>query len=149
MPCQECQPTILIVIDCQQWNEAAILHEAAGEIDSAIAVYLKCKNYDKAGQLLQETKASPKMYADYAKAREAIGDFKEAAIAYESAGDWNSVVRCVSFFVHQEKNESLTFYVEHFVNICILDHFIVTTQTIAMQANRVVASAARWSGLLP
>uniref|UniRef100_A0A0X3PB08 WD repeat-containing protein 19 n=1 Tax=Schistocephalus solidus TaxID=70667 RepID=A0A0X3PB08_SCHSO len=83
----------LILEQARQWTEAAVLHEAAGQIDAAVAACLKCKNYDKAGILLKGAKVSPKMYLEYAKAREVIGSYKEAVIAYESAKDWTSVVR--------------------------------------------------------
>ncbi|VDN18147.1 unnamed protein product [Dibothriocephalus latus] len=82
-----------ILEQARQWTEAAVLHEAAGQIDAAVAACLKCKNYDKAGILLKSAKVSPKMYLEYAKAREVSGSYKEAVIAYESAKDWTSVVR--------------------------------------------------------
>jgi len=36
---------------------------------------------------------SPKLLAQYAKAKEADGKFKEAAAAYEAAKDYDSVIR--------------------------------------------------------
>ena len=46
----------------------------------------------KAGELLERV-VSPKLHAQYAKAREADGHFKEAAKAYETAKDYDSAVR--------------------------------------------------------
>lgn len=46
----------------------------------------------KAGELLERV-VSPKLHAQYAKAREADGRFKEAAKAYETAKDYESAVR--------------------------------------------------------
>ncbi|VDM33193.1 unnamed protein product [Hydatigera taeniaeformis] len=82
-----------ILEQARQWMEAAALHEATGQTDAAIAVYLKSKNYKKAGELLCTTKASSQLYLDYAKARESSGAYVEAISAYESAKDWESVVR--------------------------------------------------------
>ena len=36
---------------------------------------------------------SPKLHAQYAKAKEADGRYKEAAVAYEAAKDYDSVIR--------------------------------------------------------
>ena len=36
---------------------------------------------------------SPKLHAQYAKAKEADGKYKEAATAYEAAKDYDSVIR--------------------------------------------------------
>ncbi|EUB64214.1 WD repeat-containing protein [Echinococcus granulosus] len=82
-----------ILEQARQWSEAAALHEAVGQMDAAIAVYLKSKNYKKAGELLCTTKASCQLYLEYAKARESSGAYAEAISAYESAKDWESVVR--------------------------------------------------------
>ena len=37
--------------------------------------------------------ASPKIHQQYARAKEAEGRYKEAAQAYASAKDWDSVIR--------------------------------------------------------
>ena len=62
-------------------------------MDAAIIVYLKSKNYEKAGELLRKTKVTCQLYQEYAKAREACGEYAEAISAYESAKDWGSMVR--------------------------------------------------------
>lgn len=44
------------------------------------------------GELLANV-TSPKLHAQYAKAKEADGKYKEAAAAYEAAKDYDSVIR--------------------------------------------------------
>ena len=46
----------------------------------------------KVGELLANV-SSPKLHAQYAKAKEADGKYKEAAKAYEAAKDYDSVIR--------------------------------------------------------
>ena len=46
----------------------------------------------KVGELLAQV-TSPKLHAQYAKAKEADGKYKEAAAAYEGAKDYDSVIR--------------------------------------------------------
>jgi len=38
---------------------------------------------------------APKIHSQYARAREAEGRYKEAAVAYENARDYDSVIRYV------------------------------------------------------
>ena len=47
---------------------------------------------NKVGELLVHV-SSPKLHAQYAKAKEADGKYKEAANAYEAAKDYDSVIR--------------------------------------------------------
>ncbi|KAM7537406.1 hypothetical protein Aperf_G00000068279 [Anoplocephala perfoliata] len=82
-----------ILEQAKQWSEAAALLEDVGQTDSAIEIYLKSKNYDKAGELLRTTKAPCELYLEYAKTREVSGAYSEAVMAYERANDWESVVR--------------------------------------------------------
>ncbi len=44
------------------------------------------------GELLPKVPA-PKIHGQYARAKEAEGRYKEAAMAYSSARDWDSVIR--------------------------------------------------------
>ena len=46
----------------------------------------------KVGELLQHV-TSPKIHTQYAKAKEADGRYKDAALAYENAKDWDNVIR--------------------------------------------------------
>ncbi|TPP67270.1 WD repeat-containing protein 19 [Fasciola gigantica] len=78
----------------KQWQEAAALYESAGCYEAAVSVYLRCKNYKKAGDLLlTKVVNAPRLQLQYAKAREADGAYREAVVAYEAAHDWDSVVR--------------------------------------------------------
>ena len=52
----------------------------------------------KVGELLPYVTA-PKIHAQFARAREAEGRYKEAAAAYETAQDWDSVIRWVLIVV--------------------------------------------------
>ena len=44
------------------------------------------------GELLPNV-TSPKIHIQYAKAKEADGRHKDAALAYENAKDWDNVIR--------------------------------------------------------
>ncbi len=48
------------------------------------------------GELLPNV-ATPKIHAQYARAREAEGKFKDAAAAYASAKEWENVIRQVAY----------------------------------------------------
>ena len=52
----------------------------------------------KVGELLPHVTAR-KIRCQYARAREAEGRYKEAAAAYETAQDWNNVIRYVVLLV--------------------------------------------------
>ncbi|CAL8084188.1 unnamed protein product [Calicophoron daubneyi] len=82
-----------ILEQAKQWQEAATLYELAGCYEASVTVYLRCKNYKRAGELLARVVNAPRLHLQYAKAREADGAFKEAVVAYEAAHDWDSVVR--------------------------------------------------------
>ena len=46
----------------------------------------------KVGELLPQI-TSPKIHTQYAKAKEADGKYKDAALAYQNAKDWDNVIR--------------------------------------------------------
>ncbi|MCJ8749256.1 hypothetical protein PDJAM_G00174210 [Pangasius djambal] len=81
-----------ILESMKQYSEAAQLYEKGQYYDKAASVYIRCKNWAKVGELLPHV-SSPKIHLQYAKAKEADGKYKEAALAYESARDWDSVIR--------------------------------------------------------
>ncbi|KAG5445532.1 WD repeat-containing protein 19, variant 2 [Clonorchis sinensis] len=87
-----------ILEQTKQWQEAASLYEMAACYEAAITVYLRCKNFRRAGELLRRVANAPRLQLQYAKAREADGAYKEAVVAYEAAHDWDSVAR-----LHLEK----------------------------------------------
>eukprot|EP00912_Choanoflagellata_sp_UC4_P001161 UC4_evm1s724 len=81
-----------ILESLNQLNEAADMFEKAHCLERACAVYTRVKNWSKAGELLKEV-SMPSLHAQYAKAKEAEGSYKEAADSYLLARDYNSVVR--------------------------------------------------------
>ncbi|XP_064190994.1 WD repeat-containing protein 19 [Anguilla rostrata] len=92
-------PSRLLKKDCgtilesmKQFSEAAQLYEKGQYYDKAASVYIRCKNWAKVGELLPQV-TSPKIHLQYAKAKEADGRYKEAGVAYESAKDWDNVIR--------------------------------------------------------
>ncbi|XP_041788987.1 WD repeat-containing protein 19 [Chelmon rostratus] len=81
-----------ILESMKQFSEAAQLYEKGQYYDKAASVYIRCKNWAKVGELLPHV-SSPKIHLQYAKAKEADGKYKEAARAYESAKDWDNMIR--------------------------------------------------------
>ncbi|KAM3864863.1 WD repeat-containing protein 19 [Diretmus argenteus] len=81
-----------ILESMKQFSEAAQLYEKGQYYDKAASVYIRCKNWAKVGELLPHV-SSPKIHLQYAKAKEMDGKYKEAAHAYESAKDWDNVIR--------------------------------------------------------
>ncbi|XP_014214190.1 WD repeat-containing protein 19 [Copidosoma floridanum] len=81
-----------ILESMKQFNEAAQLYEKAEYFDKAASAYIKLKNWQKVGQLLSQT-SSPKINVQYAKAKEAEGKYEEAAKAYETAKDYDNIIR--------------------------------------------------------
>ena len=69
-----------------------MLYEKGEFYDKAASVYIKTKNWTKVGDLLPNL-SSPKIYAQYAKAREVDGKYQDAASAYEKAKDFDNVIR--------------------------------------------------------
>lgn len=76
----------------KQFNEAALLYEKAEYFDKAASAYIKLKNWQKVGQLLPQI-SSAKINIQYAKAKEAEGKYEEAARAYETAKDYDNIIR--------------------------------------------------------
>ncbi|PIO24270.1 hypothetical protein AB205_0031140, partial [Aquarana catesbeiana] len=92
-------PSRLLKKDCgailesmKQFSEAAQLYEKGQYYDKAASVYIRCKNWAKVGELLPNV-TSPKIHLQYAKAKEADGKYKDAALAFENAKDWDNVIR--------------------------------------------------------
>ncbi|XP_053560025.1 WD repeat-containing protein 19 [Bombina bombina] len=81
-----------ILENMKQFSEAAQLYEKGQYYDKAASVYIRCKNWAKVGELLPHVSSS-KIHLQYAKAKEADGRYKEAALAYENAKDWDNVIR--------------------------------------------------------
>jgi WD repeat-containing protein 19 len=83
-----------ILENMRQFPEAAALYEAAELWDRAGAIHIAAKNYAAVKPMMDRGLiTTPKLYVQYARAREAEGSYKEAAAAYERAGDLTAVVR--------------------------------------------------------
>ncbi|XP_076760750.1 intraflagellar transport protein Oseg6 [Xylocopa sonorina] len=81
-----------ILESMKQFNEAALLYEKAEYFDKAASAYIKLKNWQKVGQLLPQI-SSAKINIQYAKAKEAEGKYEDAAKAYETAKDYENIIR--------------------------------------------------------
>ena len=92
-------PYQLVKQECAQlleglrlYGQAGQLFEEAGEFEKAASVYARLKQWNKVGSLLAQVN-TPKIHAQYAKAREVDGSFVEAIRAYQQAGDYESIIR--------------------------------------------------------
>ncbi|XP_024914661.1 WD repeat-containing protein 19-like isoform X1 [Cynoglossus semilaevis] len=81
-----------ILESMKQFPEAAQLYEEGQYCDEAASAYIRCKNWAKVRELLPRV-SSPKIHPQYAKAIEADGRYKDAAQAFESAKDWENMIR--------------------------------------------------------
>ncbi|XP_022086384.1 WD repeat-containing protein 19-like [Acanthaster planci] len=88
-----------ILENMKQYSESALLYEKGQYYDKAASVYIRSKNWAKVGELLPNV-TSPKIHIQYAKAKEADGRHKDAALAYENAKDWDNVIRIQLDFLH-------------------------------------------------
>ncbi|KJH41946.1 hypothetical protein DICVIV_12076 [Dictyocaulus viviparus] len=82
----------IILEQLKQYGEAAELYEIGQFYDRAAAVCLKAKAWGKVSELLPKVR-SPKIHAQYGKVMEAEKRYKEAAIAYRNARDYDNLVR--------------------------------------------------------
>ncbi|KHJ89415.1 hypothetical protein OESDEN_10760 [Oesophagostomum dentatum] len=82
----------MILEQLKQYGEAADLYELGQFYDRAAAVCLKAKAWGKVGELLPKVR-SPKIHAQYGKVMEAEKRYKEAAVAYRNARDYDNLVR--------------------------------------------------------
>ena len=74
------------------YAQAGQLYEEAREFEKTASVYARLKQWNKVGNLLTQV-TSPKIHAQYAKAKEAEGSYVESMRAYEHAGDYESIIR--------------------------------------------------------
>ncbi|GAB1599158.1 repeat-containing 19-like [Argonauta hians] len=81
-----------ILESMKQWAESAALFEKGGYYDKAATNYIKCKSWNKVGEILNNITSS-KIHIQYAKAKEVDGHYKEAVEAYKLAKDWDNVIR--------------------------------------------------------
>ena len=76
----------------KQYAEAAKMYTKAELFDQAASILIMTKNFNAVAPLMDKIK-TPKLHAQYAKAREVAKDYVEAARAYERARDMDNVVR--------------------------------------------------------
>ncbi|VDK67285.1 unnamed protein product, partial [Onchocerca ochengi] len=76
----------------KQYTDAAYLYELGHFYDRAAAVSLKAKNWTKVGSLLPKVH-SPKIHSAYGRVMEGEEKYKQAAIAYKNARDYDNLVR--------------------------------------------------------
>lgn len=87
--CKECAQ---ILEKMRQYLEAAQLYEVAGCYDKAASLYITEYNFEAAAPLMSKIH-TPKLHSQFAKAKETRGQYRDAVVAYELAGDFDSVVR--------------------------------------------------------
>ncbi len=68
------------------------MYEKGESWDKAANVYIRCKNWNKVGELLSLIN-SPKIHSQYAKAKEAEGYYKEAFKSYMNAKEYENAIR--------------------------------------------------------
>ncbi|VIO91983.1 WD repeat membrane protein, putative [Brugia malayi] len=81
-----------ILEQIKQYSDAAYLYELGHFYDRAAAVSLKAKNWTKVSSLLPKIH-SPKIHTAYGKVMEREKKFKQAAMAYKNARDYDNLVR--------------------------------------------------------
>ncbi|KAJ3099152.1 WD repeat-containing protein 19 [Phlyctochytrium planicorne] len=82
------------------FTECGLLYERAGAFEKAADAYIKGKQWTKVSPLLDKV-TSPKIFMQYAKAKEAEKQYKEAATAYEKAKSFDDVVRLYVEQLHE------------------------------------------------
>ena len=87
--CKECAD---ILVGLKQGADAAKLYLKAECYEEAASIYILAKDFRAAAPLMKNIKSS-RLHLQYARAKEGERDFEEAAIAFERAGDMDSVVR--------------------------------------------------------
>ncbi|KAJ0402088.1 hypothetical protein ATCC90586_000273 [Pythium insidiosum] len=92
-----------ILESMKQTTEAAALYEKGEMFEKAAQIYIQMKNLSKAAPLMAKVK-TPKIHAQYGRAKEAAGEFSVASKAYEVAGDMDNVVRIQLEHLHQPEN---------------------------------------------
>ena len=129
--CKECAS---ILESMRQLPDAARLYERGEAIEKAAAVYIQCKDFVSATPLMKRVK-SAKLHGQYAKAKEAVKDYKAAIVAYEAAKDMDAVVRI---------------YLDHLDNPELA--FAIVRSTSSANAAQMVASYCRvkgnWAGAI-
>ncbi|CAJ0941201.1 unnamed protein product, partial [Mesorhabditis belari] len=82
----------MILEQLKQFNDAVQVYEIGQFYDRAAAAALKAKNWSKVNELLPKVR-SPKIHAQYGRVMEGEKKYKEAAMAYKNAKDYDNLVR--------------------------------------------------------
>jgi WD repeat-containing protein 19 len=83
----------VILENLKLYGDAGSLFEQAECWEEATNAFIKTKNWNKVGVLLSKLPQASKLQGQYAKAREADGNYHEAALAYEKAMDYINATR--------------------------------------------------------
>ncbi|KAL0053124.1 hypothetical protein WJX82_001225 [Trebouxia sp. C0006] len=88
--CKECAQ----ILEAQEkLPDAAELYERAGMHEKAATIYIQGRAFGLAAPLMALITHNPKLQLEFARAKESQGEYAEAAVAYEAAGDQDAVVR--------------------------------------------------------
>ncbi|KAL0039283.1 hypothetical protein WJX79_001413 [Trebouxia sp. C0005] len=88
--CKECAQ----ILEAQEkLPDAAELYERAGMHEKAAIIYIQGGAIGLAAPLMALITHNPKLQLEFARAKESQGEYAEAAVAYEAAGDQDAVVR--------------------------------------------------------
>ncbi|DAZ95514.1 TPA: LOW QUALITY PROTEIN: hypothetical protein N0F65_001853, partial [Lagenidium giganteum] len=82
----------MILEGMKQFADAAALYEKGELYEKAAQIYIQMKSLAKAAPLMSKVK-TPKIHAQFGRAKEAAGEFSAASEAYEAANDMDNVVR--------------------------------------------------------
>ncbi|XP_050433820.1 WD repeat-containing protein 19 [Adelges cooleyi] len=81
-----------ILENVKRLSDAAELYERIENWDRAASCYIRLKNWAKVGEYANRI-TSNKIHAQYAKAMEAMGNYKQAYFGYTAAQDYNNAIR--------------------------------------------------------
>ena len=129
--CRECGS---VLESMKQFGDAARMYEKGGSLEKAAAIYIQTKDFDSATPLMTTIKTA-KLHAQYAKAKEAVRDFRAAVAAYERARDMDSVVR---LYIEQLNEPELAFAIVR----------STASSNAAQMVARYCTSKANWQGAI-
>ncbi|KAL5037819.1 hypothetical protein RTP6_005194 [Batrachochytrium dendrobatidis] len=81
-----------ILESIKQYVEAAVIFERGGMLERAAELWIKLKNWNKVSRLIDKLN-NPRIFIQYAQAKEVEGQHLEAANAYERAKDYDNLAR--------------------------------------------------------
>jgi WD repeat-containing protein 19 len=129
--CRECGS---VLESMKQYGDAARMYEKGGSLEKAASIYIQTKDFDSAKPLMSMIKTA-KLHSQYAKAKEAVRDFRAAVSAYERARDMDSVVR---LYIDQLNEPELAFAIVR----------STASSNAAQMVARYCTSKANWQGAI-